>query len=104
MFRSRQRRTVGAALFVAMAAIAMGTPTNIVEASSSGVDPAGFSATGLSPSSIITGAKSTTGKLAQTDPSLLGRTDVTPVHVVVKLDYDATASYAGAKGKIVLIP
>ncbi len=95
MFRSRQRRTVGAALFVAMAAIAMGTPTNIVEASSSGVDPSRFTATGLSPTSTVTGAKSATGQLAQTDPSLLGRTDATPVHVVVKLDYDATASYAG---------
>ncbi|HEX3087853.1 MAG TPA: S8 family serine peptidase [Ilumatobacteraceae bacterium] len=33
--------------------------------------------------------------MAQTDPALLGRTDATPVHVVVKLDYDATASYTG---------
>ena len=40
------------------------------------------------------GAKSTSGALAQTDPSLLGRTDATPVNVLIKYDYDATASYA----------
>ncbi|HEY7628503.1 MAG TPA: S8 family serine peptidase [Ilumatobacteraceae bacterium] len=39
--------------------------------------------------------KSESGRLAQTDPSLLGRTDATPVNVMVKLDYDATASYKG---------
>ena len=34
-------------------------------------------------------------RLAQTDPALLGRTDSTPVNVMIKYDYDATASYAG---------
>jgi subtilisin family serine protease len=33
--------------------------------------------------------------LAQTDPSLLGRTDSTPITVMIKYDLDATASYAG---------
>ena len=54
-----------------------------------------FAATPLSPDSTIPSAKSSSGQLAQSDPSLLGRTDATPVHVVVKLDYDATASYKG---------
>ena len=40
-------------------------------------------------------AKSASGKLAQTDPSLLDRSDSTTVPVVVKLDYDAPASYTG---------
>ena len=39
--------------------------------------------------------KSRLGQIARTDPSLLGRTDSTLVHVVVKLDYDAVASYEG---------
>jgi len=39
--------------------------------------------------------KSRLGQLTQTDPSLLGRTDPTPVNVMVKLDYDALASYEG---------
>src|SRR6478736_3112176 len=47
------------------------------------------------PTSTFTGAKSVSGRLAQTDPELVGRTDNSEVGVVVKLDYDATASYAG---------
>jgi len=45
--------------------------------------------------STIVAAKSTSGSLAQTDPALLGRTDTTPINVMIKYDYDATASYAG---------
>ena len=39
--------------------------------------------------------KSTSGKLAQSDPALLDRTDSAPVDVIVKLDYDSAASYSG---------
>jgi subtilisin family serine protease len=44
---------------------------------------------------VIDAPKSVSGKLAKTDKSLLGKTSSAPVHVVVKLDYDAIASYAG---------
>ena len=40
-------------------------------------------------------SKSPSANVAQTDPSLLGRTDATPVQVMIKYDFDATASYAG---------
>lgn len=40
-------------------------------------------------------AKSRSGQLAETDPALLGRTDSTPIGVLIKLDYDAVASYTG---------
>jgi subtilisin family serine protease len=43
----------------------------------------------------IVGAKSRTGQIAETDPKLLGRGDSTPVDVMVKLDYDSVATYAG---------
>jgi subtilisin family serine protease len=39
--------------------------------------------------------KSRLGLISATDPGLLGRTDSTPINVVVKLDYDAAASYLG---------
>jgi Subtilase family/Fibronectin type-III domain/PA domain len=39
--------------------------------------------------------KSRTGRIAETDPELLGRSDSTPVNVMVKLDYDSVATYAG---------
>jgi hypothetical protein len=52
-------------------------------------------ATALTPDSTYTGFKSQSATLAQTDPTLLGRTDSAPVNVLVKYDLDATASYAG---------
>ncbi|MDT4972059.1 MAG: hypothetical protein QOG22_2202, partial [Pseudonocardiales bacterium] len=57
--------------------------------------PKKFTAQGLSPSSSIIADKSPSGRLAQNDTALLNRTDSKPVHVMVKLDYDATASYRG---------
>ena len=47
------------------------------------------------PASRVEGAKSASGRIAQTDESLLGLSSDAPVNVVVKLDYDAVASYAG---------
>src|SRR3954451_20364517 len=54
-----------------------------------------FKATALKPTDTFSGAKSDSGYIAKSDPSLLGRTDSTRVNVMVKLDYDATASYTG---------
>src|SRR3954447_1847896 len=53
------------------------------------------SAAQISVDSTYVAQKSTSGALAQTDPALLGRTDSTPVNVMIKYDYDATASYTG---------
>lgn len=50
---------------------------------------------GVSQLNVIDAPKSVSGKLAKTDPSLLRKTSSAPVNVVVKLDYDAIASYAG---------
>jgi subtilisin family serine protease len=44
---------------------------------------------------IYTGHKPATSRIAETDPALLGRTDATPISVVVKLDYDSIAAYDG---------
>jgi hypothetical protein len=49
----------------------------------------------LKPTSTSFGAKSPSGELAKTDPSLLGRTDSQPVNVMIKYDFDASASYTG---------
>ena len=45
--------------------------------------------------SQLTVAKSVTGRLAKSDPAVLKRTDGAPVSVMVKLDLDSVASYAG---------
>ena len=57
--------------------------------------PTRFKATAISPTSKVTGAKSPTSSLAQTDPALLNRTDSAPVAVVVKLSQDGLATYTG---------
>ena len=54
-----------------------------------------LSATKLTPSSRVTGFKAASSRLAQSDRSLLARTDSARVPVVIKLDYDAIASYQG---------
>ena len=90
--RSRPRRGLLATVGLMAASLLM-IPTPSL--ASGGGDPSGFSATPLTAASVVDGAKSITGQLAQSDPSLLGRTDATMVSVMVKLDYDATATYAG---------
>jgi hypothetical protein len=59
-----------------------------------GAAPA-FTATAVAPDSTYSAPKTVSGALAQTDPALLGRTDSTPVNVLIKYDLDATASYTG---------
>jgi Subtilase family/PA domain/Fibronectin type-III domain len=54
-----------------------------------------FTASGLTPDSTFSGAKSDSGQLAQTDPTLLGQSSSAPVNVMIKYDFDATASYKG---------
>ncbi len=55
-----------------------------------------FTATALTPDGTpIEAPKSKSGQLAQSDPSLLGRTDSSLVNVMVKLDYDPVATYEG---------
>ena len=43
----------------------------------------------------INADKAPTSRLAESDPALLRRTDSRPVQVMIKLDYDATATYQG---------
>ena len=76
------------------------TLTTSVGASSAGL-PAGstaardatLTATPLAVNGTVTASKAPTSRLAKTDPALLGRTDRTPVRVVIKLDYDSIATY-----------
>ena len=49
----------------------------------------------LNPVKRIEGFKSASSQLARTDPELLKRKDADPVNVMIKLDYDGSASYAG---------
>jgi subtilisin family serine protease len=88
----RFRRT---SLLVAVAAGCTVLSALAAGAAAGGTAAGPFTATPLQPAETIEGVKSQTSRLAQTDPSLLGRTDATPVSVVVKYDYDSTATYEG---------
>ncbi|MBB4941596.1 subtilisin family serine protease [Streptosporangium album] len=54
-----------------------------------------WTATPLTGGEPVQGAKSTTGKLAQSDQALLKSTSGATVNVMVKLDYDSYAAYQG---------
>lgn len=59
-------------------------------------DPGKFTAATVAPDSrAIETAKAPSAKIAQSDPTLLSSTDSAPTTIMVKLDYDAAAAYAG---------
>ena len=90
--RILRRRGVRLAVLVMIVGLAMAAGG---AASGGSGTPPKFTATPLTPDTTFAGGKSLSGSLAETDPSLLGRSDSTPVNVMVKYDYDATASYTG---------
>jgi hypothetical protein len=99
MLRSR-RHLAGVAL-VLVALIATATPTAAQPAPTDPAAPDDLEAAddgGISPDGeAITGSKATSSTVAETDPDLLARTDGEIVPVMVKLDYDAIAVYAGGR-------
>jgi Subtilase family/Fibronectin type-III domain/PA domain len=80
---------------IALSAVVLAAFVATPSASVAAPEPGRFTATALVPTSTITAAKSRSGRLAQSDTSLVARTDAAKVNVMVKLDYDATASYHG---------
>jgi subtilisin family serine protease len=61
-------------------------------------DPSAFTQSAdrtITRTSVINGSKSPSGRLAQSDASLIARTDSQLVGVMVKVDVDAVASYKG---------
>ena len=87
--RRRRRLPTFAALLVLIGAVCF-----VAAGGASGEGP-NFTATPLTPDSTFSASKSPSANLAQTDPVLLGRTDASPVNVMIKYDFDATASYTG---------
>ena len=89
MGRARRWLSVGSALVLFAA---LGVPA----AHAAAPDPGRFTATAVAPDGDpITVAKSVSGRLAESDPDLLARTDTESTTVMVKLDYDAAAAYTG---------
>jgi subtilisin family serine protease len=90
--RRRSRFAVAGAVALALAVLA--APSGAGAAPTQAGQPK-LTAAPLTPVSRVQGAKSASSRLARTDTSLLGQRSTTPVHVVVKLDYDSLAAYAG---------
>ena len=89
---ARPLRTATALLLgVALVAVLAGTAAG----SASKLKPSDLTATPLTPSSQYQDVKSITTRIAQTDPTLLGATSSKPVNVMIKYDFDSTASYQG---------
>jgi subtilisin family serine protease len=94
--RVRQLRAAGSRRMRLAALLAVLTALVVVLGSSAEAQTPTLTATALEPDGApIQGAKSLVGKIAQSDPALLGRSDSTPVNVMVKLDYDSVATYSG---------
>jgi subtilisin family serine protease len=89
--RARQRRTPRfAGLLLVLGVIGVS-----VAGGAAGAGPRWSVSGSLTPDSTFTAAKSSSGYLAQTDPTLLNQTSSSPVNVMIKYDFDATASYTG---------
>ncbi|MFU8873868.1 S8 family serine peptidase [Micromonospora sp. SL4-19] len=82
------RAAFAAALLPPLAVVAWASPSAAAPGEFTAGDP-------IPADSRYTALKSPTSRLAETDKSLLGRTDSAPVPVVVKLAYDSVATYVG---------
>ncbi|CRK61404.1 Serine protease, subtilase family [Alloactinosynnema sp. L-07] len=79
------------------AVLAMVLPISLVTSGGEAVAAPTLGAEPLTPADRVTADKSPTSRLAKTDASLLGRTDAMLIPVVIKLDYDSLATYAGGR-------
>src|SRR6266487_1680534 len=92
--RARRGRAIPVAAVAALSLVMLAVPASAAPAQAQPAPPR-LTATPLTPSSQAQGAKSASSRLARTDRSLLGLRSTAPVHVLVKLDYDSLAAYAG---------
>jgi subtilase family protein/fibronectin type III domain protein/PA domain-containing protein len=94
--RKRAGRHLGlATVLVALLLLTPAAPSGAQEA-----PPDLTSQGGLTPDQPIDGDKAPTSAVAQSDPALLARTDTAPVRVMIKLDYDSVATYAGGRDEL----
>jgi hypothetical protein len=88
------RRAVSLAAVAALSLVMLSVRANAAPAQAQPARPR-LTATPLTPASQVQGAKSASSRLARTDRRLLGLRSTAPVRVLVKLDYDSLAAYAG---------
>jgi hypothetical protein len=87
--RGRRRTVVGVLSATILAVV------TVVPVGAADPDASTFTAVPLKAGERATAHKAASSSLAETDPELLARTDGARVNVMIKLDYDAAASYRG---------
>ncbi len=95
MPRSSIRRAMVAAGAAPVLALTLTPPTFGASADPGPSPTRTFTATPLTASDAVSANKAPSSRLARTPQELLKRTDSARVNVMIKYDYDATASYAG---------
>jgi subtilisin family serine protease len=93
--RHSARRAKRASTLLAVPALIAVTVTTTGTTGAAGPDASTLTAEPLVATGTVDAPKALTSRLAESDPDLLGRTDATPVEVLVKLDYDSSATYTG---------
>jgi hypothetical protein len=96
----RQTWLAMVAAVVVSSVLVFGAPTvgGAATASNSAAQRLTLSGQPLVTTSRVQADKAPTSRLAKTDRSLLGRSGSAPLQVVIKLDYDPVATYAGGIG------
>ena len=95
MFRGRARGRLSLALIATslVAALIGGTTSS---AAAAGGDPSKLKlGAALGAGTTVSAGKAFTSRLAQSDPAVLNLTGTAPTSIMVKLDYDALATYTG---------
>jgi subtilisin family serine protease len=93
--RTRHRRGRPLLAFASVLGLVMTALTAPASAAPRQPTPGPWKAVPLAAGTLVHGAKSQSGRLAKSDAGLLALRSAKPVHVVVKLDYDAIAAYRG---------
>ena len=92
MARPEHRRALSTSLFTWILVLGVTAPATALEPSSD------LTATPVEVLERIPGNKAPSSRLAETDQELLARNDAEQTQVMIKLDYDAVASYEGGLG------
>ncbi|MFC7487468.1 S8 family serine peptidase [Knoellia sp. CPCC 206453] len=95
MPRSSIRRAMVAAGAAPVLALTLSSPSFGAIAEPGPSPTRSFTASPLTPTDVVSANKAPSSRLARTPQQLLKRTDSARVNVMIKYDYDATASYTG---------
>jgi hypothetical protein len=83
------------AILATVAALTLALSASAIPAAGADRTASALTASPIQASERVTANKAPSSRLAKTDPDLLARNDASQVRVMIKLDYDPVATYAG---------